>query len=1049
MDLNHNLQVIELVKAQNSPDNNLRKQAELDFNNLVKNDPSSSALSLVQIALDESIPIDIRQACLLHLRRIVPQYWSLGFQSFLGPPIKQDVKGIVRHLLLQISFTSTNTKLRKACAYVIVQIASSDYPDEWSDLLSQLYNLTADTNNETSILGGLTVFNDLFDEIIDEEQFWDRKLGFELLNHLNFLLSQERLSSETKTQCIKLYQSIITTFESPEAYTSDERKNAVHEQVRQIIDLFTSLLGQSSTASTGHGLEVSCAELYYRSYIYKVLISILGSFGRRIPEQSKLLLMEIALNDLTYLTNVYDSIAVEADRKLSISCSDDLGEPPQIVSNLLLELLQTIGLLQNDINIKLKLEDRSALFFECLFRISVLPRETIENYESDFNTYVTDINGLSPVVSVRDSVYEFLSELNNTDAEEEFSLLFQALSSGDSMKWQLKEAYLFMIEGLFTNEDSGSIAANIPLTNLLQTLTRHISQENSQYHNQLVTARTFLMLPKFFEKFRLKMSVETFGGKAFTDMILFVSSYSGPADLFNLVKVSVLVCVTLYSHLFNLVGLIDASKKNELQFAILQMILSLVDDSEEDGLPALLEAIDVASEMDPNFASTVYIAEGVNVIDLVFKVAFKDPSNVQLTIDAPNCIKALLDKVTLDVYLSNCDKSLPFIFNIIKSSIETSSGDYSPELYLSLELLGVIINSVPTADNDFPSLVFGYTFPFLKDLILLSNDNQILQSGGEVFNNLLQKASESFINYRDPKTNESGMDLLLLIVSKFLSPSLSDSAAMYCGIIVLSLIKKFHDYLDSNFLSQILAATVKRLIISKEAVTTENLTMVICDLVLQSPQDMINFLCDETLQDPKTGHQKYALALVMPIWFDTFEVTRGYEKIKQNVLALGQVFSLGDKRVESLIVNGDIIPYEGDLIITRSMAREMPDKYTQIHAPLKILKLLCSELSFQCQQPDPNDYLPDDQTGSHRDGDEEDWEDMDDIGVPNYEKLKSYVDSDEEGDEHDDQNGDGSLKEILIEFFKECVTKNLGSFQYFYTQLNDNEKKIITECLVF
>ena len=82
-------------------------------------------------------------------------------------------------------------------------------------------------------------------------------------------------------------------------------------------------------------------------------------------------------------------------------------------------------------------------------------------------------------------------------------------------------------------------------------------------------------------------------------------------------------------------------------------------------------------------------------------------------------------------------------------------------------------------------------------------------------------------------------------------------------------------------------------------------------------------------------HGQSGLAVVLPIWFDSYEVTRGYEQIKQNSLALGKIFSLGDARVENLVVNGDIIPYNGDLIITRSMTQTMPDKFTQISASLK------------------------------------------------------------------------------------------------------------------
>lgn len=350
-----------------------------------------------------------------------------------------------------------------------------------------------------------------------------------------------------------------------------------------------------------------------------------------------------------------------------------------------------------------------------------------------------------------------------------------------------------------------------------------------------------------------------------------------------------------------------------------------------------------------------------------------------------------------------------------------------------MEVLGIIVKLSP--GEELPQQVFEYSFPILTKILLASLDNQILQSGGEVFNELIKHGSKLFLGYHDPNTNEAGIEIMLKIVSKFLSPELSDSAANKCGSIVNSLVDQFQNYLLSEFLTQILQATVNRLILAKELATIENLIMVFCQLVLKSPEEMINFLSNMQLQG------KSGLAVILPIWFDSYEVTRGFEQIKQNTLALGRIFSLGDPRVEGLIVNGDIIPYQGDLIITRSMSKTMPDRYTQISAPLKILKLLVGELQFQCQQPDAEGYLPEN-AEDIGDDDDDGWEDMDDIGVPNYEKLKSYVDDEK-------QDTDEGLKNLLIQFFRECTVKNLGNFQTYYEELSNEEKKTITENLVF
>lgn len=223
--------------------------------------------------------------------------------------------------------------------------------------------------------------------------------------------------------------------------------------------------------------------------------------------------------------------------------------------------------------------------------------------------------------------------------------------------------------------------------------------------------------------------------------------------------------------------------------------------------------------------------------------------------------------------------------------------------------------------------------------------------------------------------------------------------------------------------------------------------MVFCKLVLNaSPENLINALTAVNVVMPDSQQQRNGLEAVLPIWFGSFEVTRGYEKIQQNILALGKLYSLNDSRLSSMIVDGDIIPYEGDMIITRSKSKTMPQKYTQIPAPVKILKLLANELGFQCQQPNAEDYQIENRGDDDDNGD--DWEDLEDIGVPTYEKLKSYVDSDEE-EEDGAPVGDQTVKEMLVQFFKECISKNLGNFQQYYEALDEDEKKILTENVVF
>ncbi|KAG7193363.1 uncharacterized protein KQ657_000780 [Scheffersomyces spartinae] len=1014
-----------LLANQSSPNNNVRTEAELIFNYQISQDPTTVSLILMQIAEDALAPIDIRQASLLQLKRVIPKYWSMGFPAFIGPPVSQEVKSAIRSKLLQLVTTTPNTKLRTGCSYAIVQIAASDYPDEWPELLTFLYNLTLDVTNETAFLGGFLVLNELFDDLITSEQFWNQSVGSQLTDHICKIVSTPEASVKVKISCVVLYGNILSHLRAPESFETAERKTFAIENVTTMTSFFAKLLEDSIESNNDQIGQISL-----RSHIYNVLVVFFSDFNKRISKDMTAYIFSFVVQDYIKMSDVYVRVVVTEESTLQIE--DNIGnEPVQILVQLFVEMLQLINSIQHQVSLA-SLNETGKGFFGALIDSAKLSKARVEEYEANFNEFITDSSSLILGQSVRESTSDLLQDLNELDAAQLFLFVFQLL--GDKPLQQdvsLTEALLFILESLFQNADAKLLGNNLGVAEILSRLNSMVDPNNA-----LVVARVFVLLPRFFEKFENIISVDTFGAKALADLVSFASNSNC-----ELVKAAAILSVSLFKQLIKVQ--IEPSKRETVVLDIFKLAYSILEDSEEDGLPALLEAISVGIESDYAFASKVQI-EGVGIIDLILKIAFKDSANVQLVTDSSECLQQFLSSISNEDYLTVCEKSLPSLLQVIKNH---ATGTYSPDLDLTLELLGVIIQSCPI--TPFPLNIFEYAFPTVKHLLLISDDNQILQSGGEVFSNLITKASQSFLAYKDPETGKSGVDLILEIVSKFLSPVLSDSAAMNTGLIVHSLIQQFESYLSTEFLAQILEATVKRLVIAKEVVTVENLIQVFCYLVLKAPQDMINFLTTNIkLIDPTVTPQveRTGLEIILPIWFDSFEVTRGYEKIKQNALALAKIYSLGDSKVESLIVNGDIIPYDGDLIITRSMAQNMPDRYTRISASLKILKVLAGELIFQNQQPDANDYLPE---NVEQDDGDDDWEDMQDMGVPTYDKLKSYVDSDDEGSDYDEQNGDQGLKDLLSQFFKECMSKNLGHFDKFYKDMSDDEKKMITESVVF
>lgn len=998
--------LLKYVAEQASSDNNVRRNAELQFSRLASEDPSSTAYFLMDQASNQTGGIDVRQQCLLHLKQMVPKYWSMGFASFVGPPINPQLKQAIRSNLLELS-TSIHSKIRSGAAYVIVQIAAADYPDEWPDLMKLLFEMSGDYDHEPRIIGALTVFTDLFDDLITEDQFWEGGVGNQVGERILKLLTTN-VGYETKSMAVKLYENVCQNFQSQEAFNSSDRKQYVIHHINQAFPILLQVLNFNANDEN---------QFVFKTNTYKVLRIYIESFDKKIDANLKSDLFNLSLTDFSHISTLYATHILDSD-----TSSSDKSQVEMILGNLLKEILDTINAISSSVTLPPGCIEN---FNKSLLISATLPQDSVDNYKADINEYVTEITGLNLDSKVRQTIFDLLSEINQSDAK----LIFEFVKnlSTNSPSLQL-EAQIYLFECIIQNEASFDTNAIDLLNNFSQLINCN--------SNPLLIGRCFLMLPYFFEKFE-SVPANEFGVKALINMIKFATDYD--SEDFEIVKFSALVSITLYKNLLEFETCFDQSIKHVVQEQIFKLTYSMVEESDSDSLATLLDTVTAAIIIDPVQASKILVDSGVNVIDLIFKVSFKDSANIQLTISATECLQTLLEGISIENYIGSCERSLPFIYNIINNAIAKSNQvEYAPELYLSLELLSIIIKSVP--QGEIPDSIFQYTFPIIKTLILSTTDNQILQSAGEVFNNMLKRASTSFVNYSDPN-GVLGMNSLLEIVSKFLSPELSDSAAMNTGLIILTLTKQFQSYLGFDFLSQILVATANRLVIAKETITIENLIMVFCNLVLSSPEELINFLSNSIEVSMSNGQKLNALDAILPIWFNSFEVTRGYEKIKQNALALGKIFILGDSRVENLIVNGDIIPYDTDKIITRSMSNSLPDRFTQIPASLKILKLLIGELSFQNQQPNAEEYLPIDQN----DEDDEGWEDLDSVGVPNFEKLQSFVDDD--GD--NDKPSDDSLNQLLQTFFRECIAKNLGNFQRYYEMLSDDEKKVVTEYVAF
>ena len=140
-------QLIQLLTACVSPDEHTRKDAERMVQSSGAVFGFGDLLCRTAFGLDDvvdghhhlNIPMDIRQLAALLLKKYVRERWQVGEHFFIeGEPMTSVEEKMAIRGKICAGLRMKDSKMRTACALVIAQIATHDWPEEWEDLLVEL-----------------------------------------------------------------------------------------------------------------------------------------------------------------------------------------------------------------------------------------------------------------------------------------------------------------------------------------------------------------------------------------------------------------------------------------------------------------------------------------------------------------------------------------------------------------------------------------------------------------------------------------------------------------------------------------------------------------------------------------------------------------------------------------------------------------------------------------------------------------------------------------------------------------------------------------------
>ena len=134
-----------------------------------------------------------------------------------------------------------------------------------------------------------------------------------------------------------------------------------------------------------------------------------------------------------------------------------------------------------------------------------------------------------------------------------------------------------------------------------------------------------------------------------------------------------------------------------------------------------------------------------------------------------------------------------------------------------------------------------------------------------------------------------------------------------------------------------------RLSTAERANFIQNLVLVFARLSATNAKEVLDFLAQVQVDGVAGGT---GLEVVLKKWLENSVNFSGYDAIRQNIVALTNIYKLHDERLENIQTKGDLVVEEHTTRIkTRSQAKKSPDQYSVIPVPLKLTKVLLQELS--------------------------------------------------------------------------------------------------------
>ncbi|KAG0311531.1 hypothetical protein BGZ99_010110, partial [Dissophora globulifera] len=936
-------------------------------------------------------------------------------------------KAVVREMVLG-GLSDPITRIRSACAYVISKIAHHDWPEQWTNLLDVLvHHLKSGSADE--VHGSMRVLAEFVNKDITHVQL---PLVAPVLfpELLRILTSEQLYSHATRSRCASIFRNAVEML-----YTiKEEHPEAVKTYLVPIIGQWNEVFIVILNKRTADIPEVEVGEWGLKTEILKCINLSIQGFPKLMAPYL-LQVLSAVWQDVLHLRPRYLSEHVNTNDSVGETFQDSDGETIGFESLLFtqFEFIQMAARRRKITQSAFIGDDgKSGILPELVWNTlnyMQMTDDQAETWISDPNQFIADEEDDSYSFNVRIAAEDLLMTLSDSFEAETFGALNLSVkqeasnsltekTNGNINWWKAQESSLLAV-GLFAGDLSETIKAGGQ--NLIDVggLFDHVVLGNlSEHEFPFLQGRSFVFASQFASILPANLA----------------SQYVAAAVEAIMKSPSAVVKISALKALNNFNQYLDKQYIIPYQRSILQGVAPMMEVTTEESLSLILRTLISTSKIDEQAAAEFESTLGPLVLDSWTKY----PADHLISMD----IMDLFDTLAANQYIHPAlnARAMP----VLASMISTENPD-SPMVSSAVDLLKSLVQG---ASSPLPPNYVAQFFHGLMSVLLTTDDRDILQSGQECLTIVVQKDVQQIAEWRDAASGKTGLELIIQFIAKLLDPSQTESAALFVGELISKLIKKGGD-LVSPILPELLNAVTLRLTEAKLPTFIQPLVMVFAQLCLNQHEVVINFLSGLNLNG------RNGLDIVMAAWLANHADFTGLYNQKVSAVALTKIFMSGDPRVAAVQVNGDLIVSKSSRIVTRSRAKTTPDQFTITTVPVKIIRLLSTDLTNKIEEEEDqaaeSDY--DDEDG------EDDWEDENDGQTKDkFSFLSDMLDThglDMDGEEEEEVDPDVladpvyqlNMKTYLVDFFRQCVQQNSPAFVQSVAELSDVEKRTLSSLL--